>query len=67
MLATCLACVITDSSPKIRDLQGLYWATRESDIASLIFMSTFLVFVASIVFKIAGLFHISVLEDSLDM
>ena len=48
---------------EIRDLEGLYWATRESDIASLIFMSAFLVFIASIVFTIARIFHISVLED----
>jgi hypothetical protein len=48
---------------EIRDLEGLYWATRESDIASLIFMSSFLVFVSSIVFTIARIFHIAVLED----
>jgi hypothetical protein len=47
---------------EIRDLDGLYWATRESDIASLIFMSSFLVFVSSIVFTIARIFHIAVLE-----
>jgi hypothetical protein len=47
---------------EIRDLDGLYWATRESDIASLIFMSSFLVFVSSIVFTIARIFNIVVLE-----
>jgi hypothetical protein len=48
---------------EIRDLDGLFWATRESDIASLIFTSTYLVFVSSIVFSIARIFDIKVLED----
>jgi hypothetical protein len=38
-------------------------ASIESDIASLIFMSGFLVFVSSIVFTIARIFDIEVLED----
>jgi ribosomal protein L17 len=48
---------------EIRDLEGLYWATRESDIASLIFMSSFLVFVASITFTLAFIFNIAVLKN----
>ena len=48
---------------EIRDLEGVYWATRESDNASLIFMSSYLVFVSSIVFTIARIFDIKVLED----
>jgi hypothetical protein len=46
---------------EIRDLESLYWATRESDIASLIFMTGFLVFITSIVFTIARIFRIQVL------
>jgi hypothetical protein len=46
-----------------RDLETLYWATRESDIGSLIFVSAFLVFVASLVFSIARAFEIQVLEE----
>jgi hypothetical protein len=38
---------------EIRDLEYLYWATRESDIASLIFVSAFSVFIASIIFTIS--------------
>ena len=38
---------------EIRDLEHLFWATRESDIASLIFVSGFLVFAASIIFSIS--------------
>ena len=48
---------------EIRDLEGLYWATRESDIGSMIFMAGFTVFVASIVFTIARIFSIDFLED----
>jgi len=32
---------------EIRDVEALYWATRESDTASLIFLASFVVFVAS--------------------
>jgi hypothetical protein len=38
---------------EIRDLEQLYWATRESDIASMIFCSGFLGFVASIIFSVS--------------
>jgi hypothetical protein len=38
---------------EVRDLEYLYWATRESDIASLIFVSGFLVFIASWIFSIS--------------
>lgn len=38
---------------EIRDLEHLFWATRESDVASLIFVSGFLVFVASIIFSVS--------------
>jgi hypothetical protein len=48
---------------EIRDLETLYWGTRESDIASLIFMSGFLVFIASILFTIARIFSIAILLD----
>jgi hypothetical protein len=46
---------------EIRDVEGLYWATRESDIGSLIFMAGFLVFVASVLFTIARIFSIDIL------
>ena len=38
---------------EIRDFEQLYWATRESDIASLIFVAVSLVFIASVVFTIS--------------
>ena len=38
---------------EVRDLQQLYWATRESDVASLIFCSASLVFLSSWVFTIS--------------
>jgi hypothetical protein len=38
---------------EVRDLEVLYWATRESQIASLIFVSGFLVFIASWIFSIS--------------
>jgi len=38
---------------EVRDIQSLYWATRESDVASLIFMSAFLVHIASWIFTIS--------------
>ena len=49
---------------EIRDLEELYWATHESDIASMIFVSAFLVFGSSIVFTTARIFSISVLEQA---
>jgi hypothetical protein len=45
----------------IRDLETVYWATRESDIASLIFVSASLTFLASLVFTIAWIFSIRAL------
>jgi hypothetical protein len=48
---------------EIRELETLYWATRESDIASLILMSGFFVFIASILFMIARIFSIQILVD----
>lgn len=48
---------------EIRDVETLYWATREGDIASLIFVSAFLTFVASIVFTVALVFGIGSLTD----
>jgi len=48
---------------EIRDVETLYWATRESDIASLIFVSAFLTFMASIVFTVALIFGIGSLTD----
>ena len=48
---------------EIRDLESLYWATRESDRASLIFMSAFLVFIASVIFTIARIFDVDVLLE----
>jgi hypothetical protein len=44
-------------------LEGFYWATRESDVASLIFVVVFLVFVVSILFTIANIFTIQVLRE----
>jgi hypothetical protein len=38
---------------EVRDLEVLYWATRESDIASLIFVSAFFVFIANWIFSIS--------------
>ncbi|KAL3916452.1 MAG: hypothetical protein SGILL_005172 [Bacillariaceae sp.] len=38
---------------EIRDLEYLYWATRESDIASMIFVSASLVFIVSWIFSIS--------------
>jgi hypothetical protein len=50
-------------SREVRDLEGFYWATRESDVASLIFVVVFLVFVVSILFTIANIFRIQILRD----
>lgn len=38
---------------EIRDLEYLYWATRESDIASMIFLSSSLAFIVSWIFSIS--------------
>ena len=46
---------------EIRDIEQLFWATRESDIASLIFMVGFGTFWASIIFTIAQIFRIDIL------
>ena len=46
---------------EIRDLESLHWATRESDIASLVFCSGFFVFVASFAFELAHILKIDVL------
>lgn len=48
---------------EVQDFEALYWATRESDVASLIYLSGFFVFIASITFTIARLFNITKLED----
>jgi hypothetical protein len=53
---------LSSSSPTLarecRDLEGFYWATRESDIASLIFVTSFIIFITSILFTIARIFRI---------
>jgi hypothetical protein len=46
---------------EIRDLDGLYSATRESANGSLVFMAGFFVFVSSVLFTIARIFSIDVL------
>jgi hypothetical protein len=43
----------TNLKREIRDLEYLYWATRESDIASMIFVSSFLGFIVSWIFSIS--------------
>ena len=48
---------------EVRDLATLFWATRESDIASMIFVTASLTFVASIIFTLARLFSIGILND----
>jgi hypothetical protein len=48
---------------EIRDLEGLFWATRESANGSLIFMAGFFVFCASVLFTIARIFRIEILVD----
>ena len=48
---------------EVRDLAALYWATRESDIASIIFVSGFLTFAASVVFTVARIFDLDYLTD----
>ena len=47
----------------LRDTRELYWATRESDRASLVFLSGFFAFVASVTFSVARLASIGYLED----
>jgi len=46
-----------------RDLSHLYWATKESEVGSLVFSAGVLVFIASILFTIARIFRITVLEQ----
>jgi hypothetical protein len=48
---------------EVRDLETLYWATRESDIASIIFVSASLTFAASVVFTVARIFSIDALNN----
>ena len=48
---------------EVRDLATLYWATRESDIASMVFLSGFLTFFASVVFTVARIFRLERLND----
>lgn len=57
-------CDTTILRRETRDLEELYWATHESDMASMIFLSAFLVFAASIVFSVARLFGIQLLEQA---
>lgn len=45
----------TNLKREIRDLEYLYWATRESDIASMIFVSSALAFIVSWIFSISRL------------
>jgi hypothetical protein len=40
---------------EIQDLEQLYWATRESEIASMIFCSAYLVFISSIIFTTSSI------------
>jgi hypothetical protein len=49
---------------EVRDLKELYWATHESDIASMIFVSSLLGFTASVVFTVARIFSIEKLEQA---
>ncbi len=48
---------------EIRDFDQLYWATRESDVASMIFVSAFFIFVASVLFTISRIFDIVILKN----
>lgn len=50
-------------SRQVRDLETLYWATRESDVASMIFVSSSLTFAASVVFTIARICAIRALTN----
>jgi len=48
---------------EVRDMDGLYWATRESDIASLIFMTGLSVFFLSIIISIGNIIRWSKLSQ----
>lgn len=50
-------------SREARDMEELYWATRESDISSIIFVVAGLTFLTSLVFSVARVFRISFLTD----
>lgn len=50
-------------SREVADIRGLYWATRESDIASVIFLVAFLTFATSAVFSVARLLSIGSITD----
>jgi len=58
------ACCRSDNflQRELIDLEQAYWASRESDTASLIFVSAFLTFSSSITFTLARVFSISSLE-----
>jgi len=45
------------------DFETLFWAHRESQVASIVFVTGFLVFVSSIVFTIGRIFRVDVLID----
>jgi hypothetical protein len=47
---------------EIRDMEELFWATHESDIASMIFVSSSLTLAASVLFTISRIFNINQLE-----
>jgi hypothetical protein len=47
---------------EVRDLATLYWATRESDIASMILVSVFLTFVTSTVFTFSRILSLNTLN-----
>lgn len=51
-------------SREVIELNTAYWATRESEIASLVFVSAFFVFIASIIFTIGRIFSIIPLIDA---
>lgn len=48
---------------EIRDFDQLYWATRESGIASFVFIAGFLVFLAAILFTTSRIFVIHILVN----
>jgi hypothetical protein len=50
-------------SRDLSDVEVLYWATRESDIASVIFVVAFLTLVTSFVFAVAQLLSIGRIQD----
>uniref|UniRef100_A0A7S3L929 Uncharacterized protein n=1 Tax=Amphora coffeiformis TaxID=265554 RepID=A0A7S3L929_9STRA len=45
------------------DFETLFWAHRESQVASMVFVTGFLVFVSSVVFTIGRIFRVDVLID----